>query len=229
MRKFYGKETNVLKKKILSNNDPKKEQQTQKKIDKEICKAVLNGNTQAFSVLVEKYQQQIYRLGMSFFKNEDDSKDFVQDVMLKAYTALGSFRGDSAFSTWLISIAYNTAINSMRRSQRFVSFAESFEIEAPGETPEERHINNCMKLSIREAVENLCEKYRVCIDLYFFYDMPYADISSITGLPVNTIKSHVFRAKKILREYLTEEQVLFRSNENPSSGIFAIFQLRYDL
>ena len=58
--------------------------------------------------------------------------------------------------------------------------------------------------AIREAIKELPEQYAICLDMYFFYDVPHAEISNITGLPVNTIKSHIFRAKKILKEKLEE-------------------------
>ena len=62
---------------------------------------------------------------------------------------------------------------------------------------------------MREAVNSLPDSYRICIDLYFFYDMSYTDIAAVTELPLNTIKSHIFRAKKILREYLKEDRTIF--------------------
>ena len=81
-----------------------------------ICRLVKNGNTEAFRLLIEKYQTKIFSLGFSFFKNSDDAEDFVQDVMVKAYIKLNTFKAKSKFSTWLISIAYNTAINSSKKN-----------------------------------------------------------------------------------------------------------------
>lgn len=180
----------------------RKKNTSDKKEDLYICKKVIGGKTNAFALLVSKYQKRIFILGLSFFKNETDAEDFVQDVMLKAYKALPSFRGEAAFSTWLMHIAYNLAINSVQRRREFSSFAEDMEIKSSFLTPEEKHIRRCMKESIRKAVNNLPEKYRVCIDLYFFYDMPYADIETVTNIPVNTVKSHIFRAKKLLKTEL---------------------------
>ena len=177
--------------------------------DYEICKAVLNGDTQAFAVLAAQYQKRVYMLGLSFFENTEDCEDFVQDVMLKAYSALGTFRAEAPFVTWLMRIAYNTALNSVQKRQRYTSLAEGVEIQYKGDNPEDKHLNECVILSVREAVNNLPDNYRICIDLYFFYDLSYADIAAITELPLNTIKSHIFRAKKILREYLKEDRTIF--------------------
>jgi len=177
--------------------------------DYEVCKAVLNGNIQAFAVLAAQYQKRVYMLGLSFFDNTDDCEDFVQDVMLKAYSALATFRAEAPFVTWLMRIAYNTALNSVKKRHSYTSLADGTEIEYQGDNPEEKHLNECIILSVREAVNNLPDSYRICIDLYFFYDLSYTDIAAITELPLNTIKSHIFRAKKILREYLKEDRAVF--------------------
>ena len=177
--------------------------------DYEVCEAVLNGNTQAFAILASKYQKRVSMLGLSFFDNTDDCEDFVQDVMLKAYSALGTFRAEAPFVTWLMRIAYNTAINSVKKRRSYTSLADGTEIEYRGDNPEEKHLNECIILSVREAVNSLPDSYRICIDLYFFYDMSYTDIAAVTELPLNTIKSHIFRAKKILREYLKEDRTVF--------------------
>ena len=177
--------------------------------DYEVCEAVLNGNTQAFAILASKYQKRVSMLALSFFDNTDDCEDFVQDVMLKAYSALGTFRAEAPFVTWLMRIAYNTAINSVKKRRSYTSLADGTEIEYRGDNPEEKHLNECIILSVREAVNSLPDSYRICIDLYFFYDMSYTDIAAVTELPLNTIKSHIFRAKKILREYLKEDRTIF--------------------
>lgn len=196
--------------------------------DRLLCKAVLAGNTEAFSLIASKYQKRVYSLGMSFFKNHDDSEDFVQDIMLKTFSALPKFRGESSFSTWLMRIAYNSAINSVKRKREFVSAFDDFEIKTNDLTPEERQIQNCVKNSIRRAVSSLPEKYRICIDLYFFYDMPYADIESVTGIPVNTIKSHIFRSKKILKTEL-EHQGIYGQEESPEYPVLFKLNLAYDM
>ena len=107
-------------------------------------------------------------------------------------------------------IAYNTALNSVKKRRYYASLANNgIEIEYRGDNPEEKHLNECIVLSVREAVNSLPDNYRICIDLYFFYDMSYTDIAAVTELPLNTIKSHIFRAKKILREYLKEDRTVF--------------------
>jgi RNA polymerase sigma-70 factor (ECF subfamily) len=173
-----------------------------KKRDESLIKSTLQGNKKSFSKLVSHYEKRVIALGMSFFKNETDTEDFKQEVFLKAFKNLGNFKGDSSFPTWLTSIAYNTAINTKERRKEYLPISDEEKIEDKDLTPEKNQIKIATALAVREAVKDLPEKYKICVELYFFYDNSHAEISKITGEPINTIKSHIFRAKKILREKL---------------------------
>lgn len=170
--------------------------------DSALIKSTVSGNQKSFSKLISYYKKRIQTLGMSFFKNEADTDDFMQEVFIKAYQNLPNFRGESSFPTWLTSIAYNTAVNSKNRRKEYLPISDEENLESQDLTPEKNHIRKATVLAVREAVKNLPEKEAVCVELYFFYDNTHAEISEITGLPINTIKSHIFRAKKILRENL---------------------------
>ena len=144
--------------------------------DEEIIGRVLDGDTESFAVLVKRHRSRVRRLGMSFFRDEDEADDFTQDVLVKAYTALGSFKGKSLFSTWLLRIAYNTAVNSKKR-RRETARLES-EAEIPGSPgADESHLREETARAVREAMAALPERQALCIELFFFYDMKYADIS----------------------------------------------------
>ncbi|MGP1414583.1 MAG: RNA polymerase sigma factor [Treponema sp.] len=170
-----------------------------KEKDFAILKKVLKGDVEAFGELVLRYQNRILSLGYSFFKNEEDAQDFCQDVMLKAYQALPSFKMTSSFYTWLMRIAYNMAVNSAHRRQQFILSSEDQDFVSPLLSPEEKFIRTCLQSAIKKAVNNLPENYKVCVELYFFYDIAYSDIEQITGIPIGTIKSYIFRAKRILK------------------------------
>ena len=175
--------------------------EAQEPSDEEAIGRVLDGETEAFAVLVRRHRGRVTRLGLSFFRDEEEAADFAQDVFVKAYTALASFKGRSLFSTWLLRIAYNTAINSKKRKRNQVSLDP--EIEVAGTTgTEEAQLREETAQSVREAMADLPPRQGLCIELYFYYDLKYSEISEITGYPVNTIKSHVFRAKRILRKRL---------------------------
>ncbi|MGO8695233.1 MAG: RNA polymerase sigma factor [Rectinemataceae bacterium] len=168
--------------------------------DEEAIFRVLEGDTEAYAVLVRRHRSRVFRLGLSFFRDEEDAADFAQDVFIKAYTALGSFKGRSLFSTWLLRIAYNTAVNAKKRRKERLPLDEEELAGAPG--VDETHFREEAARAVREAMVGLPARQAVCIELFFYYDLTYKEISEITGFPVNTIKSHVFRAKRLLRQRL---------------------------
>ena len=171
--------------------------------DRTIAAQVISGQKELFRLLVKRHERAVYGMGMSFFRNSEDASDFTQEVFLKVYRNLSHFEGRSRFSTWLYKIAYNTAINSITRKKDYRSLAED-EIIPDYDTPERELFRNLARDAVLEAIRELPERFRVCIDLFFFYDQSYQEIEAITEQPVNTIKSHVFRAKKLLREKLAE-------------------------
>jgi len=169
-----------------------------------IVSQVVSGHKDLFRLLIREHEKAVYGMGISFFRNSEDASDFTQEVFLKAFKSLSHFEGRSRFSTWLYKIAYNTALNEATRRKEYQSLAEdeAEKIAYSGETPERILLRSAAKEAVRAAVNELPERYRICIDLFFFYDCSYQEIESITGIPVNTVKSHVFRAKIILREKL---------------------------
>jgi RNA polymerase sigma-70 factor, ECF subfamily len=168
--------------------------------DEQVLREVICGETGKFKIIVERYQAYIFSIGMRFFRNEDDSYDFVQDVLLKAYNELGTFKGKASFRSWLVRIAYNYGINRIKEKK----FREEDikERASKAATPEKNHFRYETVVLLRKAIDDLPERYRICVDLYFFMGFKYNEIESITGYPVNTIKSNVLRAKQILREKL---------------------------
>jgi RNA polymerase sigma-70 factor (ECF subfamily) len=172
--------------------------------DDEITVArIVAGEKDLFRLLVRRHERAVYGMGLSFFRNGDDAADFVHDVFLKAYRSLGHFEGRARFSTWLYRISYNTAVNSVNRRREYRSLAED-EPASGVDDPERRMLRQTAREAVLAAVKELPEKYRVCVDLFFFYDRSYQEIEAITGIPVNTVKSHVFRAKKLLRDRLED-------------------------
>jgi RNA polymerase sigma-70 factor (ECF subfamily) len=169
--------------------------------DLSIAGRVAAGERDLFRHLVTRHQRAVYGMGRSFFRNREDIADFVQEVFLKAYRSLARFESRSRFSTWLYTIAYNTAVNKITRRREYQSLAENEEA-VDRDNPERKLVREAARDAVLSAVGELPERYRICVDMYFFYDRSYQEIGAITGFPVNTIKSHVFRAKKLLREKL---------------------------
>lgn len=171
--------------------------------DELIVNQIVAGQKDLFRLLVRRYERPLYGMGMGFFRNTEDASDFAQEVFLKVYRSLSRFEGRSRFSTWVYKIAYNTAVNGVNRRKEYRSLAEDDVVEAiDGDTPERQLIRQAAREAVLDSLQELPERYRVCIDMFFFYDRSYQEIEAITGFPVNTIKSHVFRAKKLLRDKL---------------------------
>jgi RNA polymerase sigma-70 factor (ECF subfamily) len=169
--------------------------------DRFIASRVAAGEKELFRYLMVRHQRAVHGMGRSFFRSSEDIADFVQEVFLKVFRSLHRFEGRSRFSTWLYAIAYNTAVNGITRRKEYHSLAED-EGAVEWDTPERKLVRSASREAVLTAVGELPERYRVCVDMYFFYDRSYQEIEAITGFPVNTIKSHVFRAKKLLRERL---------------------------
>jgi RNA polymerase sigma-70 factor (ECF subfamily) len=172
--------------------------------DRLILEQILAGQKELFRLLVKRHEQQVYGMGMSFFRNMEDASDFTQEVFFKVYRSLSQFEGRARFSTWLYKIAYNTAVNCVKRSKEDYRSLSEDETAPDEDTPERRMLRKVLREAVLEAVTELPPKYRVCVDLFFFYDRSLKEIEAITGYPVNTIKSHVHRAKKLLRNKLED-------------------------
>lgn len=169
--------------------------------DEDIVRAVINGDSDKFAIIVQRHQKKIFNIGMRFFKNQDDSYDFVQDVFLKVYGVLESYKGRSPFRFWLTKIAYNYGINKIK-SYKIEAGVDDIQLKSRIESPEKKFSKNEIKVLLEKAINKLPEKYKICIDLNFNWGLNYRQIESITEIPVNTIKSHVLRAKKVLRNIL---------------------------
>jgi RNA polymerase sigma-70 factor (ECF subfamily) len=123
-----------------------------------LVEQILSGEKELFRLLIQRYQQKVHAMGLSFFRNREDAADFTQDVYFRTYRSLASFKGHSRFSTWLYRIAYNTAVNNINRRKEYRSLAEDPLTE---DGPEEQTLRIAATKAVRSAVEELPEKYGV--------------------------------------------------------------------
>ena len=177
-------------------------------LDEDLVARVQRGDKSAFDFLVIKYQHKIIQLVNGYIKDPSEAQDVAQEVFLKAYRALGSFRGEAAFYTWLYRIAINTAKNYLlSRSRRSSSFevdiqdAEAIE-NAPQlqgmDTPERHLLNEEIVDTIKTTIENLPEEMRIAILLREFEGMSYEEIAVAMDCPVGTVRSRIFRAREAI-------------------------------
>ena len=139
--------------------------------DERIVRDVLDGEVQKFRIIVNRYQTYVYNIGMRFFGNEDDSLDFTQDVLIKAYTELESFSGKASFKAWIVKIAYNYGINKKKAIKH--DNVEIYDSVSGGINPEKSHFKTEISGLLKESVDALPYQYRICLDLYFFMGFKY--------------------------------------------------------
>ena len=182
-------------------------------LDKNLVLRVQQGDKSAYDLLVIKYQHRIIQLVNRYVKDPSEAQDVAQEAFIKAYRALGNFRGDSAFYTWLYRIAINTAKNYLvSRSRRYSDYqidiqdAEQVENAAQlkvMETPEYLLLNDEIVKVIKAAIEKLPEEMKVAIMLREFEGMSYEDIAQTMECPVGTVRSRIFRAREAIDEKLS--------------------------
>jgi len=177
----------------------------ERSIDQALVEQVQRGDKQAFDVLVLKYQNKIIQLVNRYVHDSDEARDVAQEAFIKAYRAIGRFRGDSAFYTWLYRIAINTAKNylvaSGRRPPRSdidAQDAEQYE-GATGlkeyATPERLLQKDEIQYAIAEAIDALPDDLRTAITLRELEGLSYEEIAQTMDCPIGTVRSRIFRAR----------------------------------
>jgi len=177
----------------------------ERSIDQALVEQVQRGEKQAFDVLVLKYQNKIIQLVNRYVHDSDEARDVAQEAFIKAYRAIGRFRGESAFYTWLYRIAINTAKNylvaSGRRPPRSdidAQDAEQYE-GATGlkeyATPERLLLKDEIQEAIAAAIDDLPEDLRTAITLRELEGLSYEEIAQTMDCPIGTVRSRIFRAR----------------------------------
>jgi RNA polymerase sigma-70 factor (ECF subfamily) len=171
--------------------------------DGELVSATLAGQSEAFGLLVERYDRAVYNLALRTMRDVEEAKDATQEAFFKAFRSLRTFRPGSKFSTWIFSIAYHACCDRLARRKRY-SDAELPERadESPG--PEQVAIRLDEAHRLRAAIDTLPEKYRVVVALYHLQGRQYEEIAKVLDLPMGTVKTHLFRAKELLRKRLAD-------------------------
>lgn len=185
----------------------------EREVDQQLVVRAQHGDQQAFGLLVSKYQRKLARLLSRLIRDPAEVEDVAQETFIKAYRALGSFRGDSAFYTWLYRIGINTAKNYLvsqsRRAPTRTEFdseeAESFEegeLLRDNNTPERMLLSKQIGETVNSAMEALPEELRTAIMLREIEGMSYEDIAKMMDCPIGTVRSRIFRARESVAEKL---------------------------
>jgi RNA polymerase sigma-70 factor (ECF subfamily) len=177
----------------------------ERSIDQALVEQVQQGDKQAFDVLVLKYQNKIIQLVNRYVHDTDEARDVAQEAFIKAYRAIGRFRGDSAFYTWLYRIAINTAKNYLVASGRRPPRSDIDAVDAEQyegatglkeyATPERLLLKDEIKEAIATAIDELPDDLRTAITLRELEGLSYEEIAQTMECPIGTVRSRIFRAR----------------------------------
>jgi RNA polymerase sigma-70 factor (ECF subfamily) len=177
----------------------------------------LNGDQGAFGELIELHQDKVYNVAYRILHNAEEADDATQEVFLKVWQSLKSFRGDSKFSTWLYRITHNHCLNRLRSAKsqpntvsvEWYGDDEGDEREIVAHLPGDESENPSIRYETREhqqmlwgQVDKLPARYRSIIVLYYSQELSYEEIAEVLEVPVGTVKTHLFRAKAMLKTRL---------------------------
>jgi RNA polymerase sigma-70 factor, ECF subfamily len=183
--------------------------------DLALVRRVQRGDKSAFDALVLKHQHKVIKLVMRYVRDPATAEDVAQEAFIKAYRALGQFRGDSAFYTWLYRIAINTAKNTLQSRDRS-PVAYQLDLQNPQEssavqarlkdpdTPEGLLITDEIRATVNAAIETLPEELRTAIVLRELEGLSYEEIAATMDCPVGTVRSRIFRAREAIDRRLKE-------------------------
>lgn len=184
--------------------------------DQPLVDKILRGNTNAFKTIMKNTEGLVAQIVFKMIPNAEDRKDIAQDIYLKTFQKLGTFKFQSKLSTWIGQIAYNTCINYLEKKKLVLLDNNNDDKESDDETLEKLNnkidpfSNETEKLIfkkelseiLKNEIDNLSPVYKTLITLYHSEELNYSEIAEITELPEGTVKNYLFRARKTLRDNL---------------------------
>jgi RNA polymerase sigma-70 factor (ECF subfamily) len=181
---------------------------SERDIDQKLVVRVQKGDKTAFDLLVRKYQHKVAKLVSRYVRDRREVEDVTQEAFIKAYRAIGGFRGESAFYTWLYRIAVNTAKNYLESQSRRPPGSdmeiEGAELIESGEglrdqaTPERQMLTNEIATTVHRVLEHLPPDLRTAITLREIEGMSYEEIAEVMDCPIGTVRSRIFRAREAI-------------------------------
>jgi len=170
--------------------------------DSEVIERATAGDREAFSRLVVMHEAKVRALLLRLSSDTTVSDDLAQEVFMRAYRGLVGFRGHSSFGTWLYRITYNVFLNHRSRSKRFSALPEDYDVRAAAPEDALSVPRVDLRRDLRHAIGALPDRYRAVVVLYYLQEVTYPEIAEILDLPLGTVKTHLHRAKRILRRHM---------------------------
>ena len=184
--------------------------------DRELVRKILSGDNNAFAVLIRNNQRLVFSITLRMLNNPSDNEDICQDIFIKAFTNISKFKFESRLSTWIARIAYTTCSNHVQKKKISLlddlvtkvdedTDGESLSNRIPdesGEMPDDALFSKEVKARLDREIKLLPPLLKTIIGLYHQEEMSYAEISCIMELPIGTVKSYLFRGRRLLRDRL---------------------------
>jgi RNA polymerase sigma-70 factor, ECF subfamily len=181
--------------------------------DTQLVKASQEGDQDAFALLVQRHQRRVFNLGLGMLQDEEDASEATQEAFLAVWQGLPSFRGEACFATWLYRIAYHCCLRQIERCKRERALQAVMEAEQVLEGMcNEKQVEDFLEQRnrqaiVREQIEKLPAKYSVVLILRHLHEKTYEEIADILSMPVGTIKTHLYRARNLLKERLLAQHL----------------------
>jgi RNA polymerase sigma-70 factor (ECF subfamily) len=197
--------------------------------DHELLVAISTRDQRAMEELFDRYESQVYRFVLRTFKDQGLAEDITAETFCEVWRAAAStFRGQARVSTWLLAIARNLAISvRRRRSEQALDETDALSIEDWADNPEVAAVKKQRDAIIARCLGSLSPIHRELIDFFYFQDKSIAEVAKLTGVPVNTVKTRMFRARNLMGELLKGYHIeWFDSSDEPSEGAWSPFRSR---
>jgi RNA polymerase sigma-70 factor (ECF subfamily) len=182
------------------------EESRRERSDEQIVERVRAGDTSEFAELVLRYQDTVYGMARRFVESSADAEDIAQEAFLRVHRGLEGFKGDARFSTWLYRITWNLCADWIRRHRKpgraSVGLDDTADIEDRRTDIEEGLLDEEQRRSVRQALSALDEKYRSVITLLYYQKLSYEQIAEVLDVPLKTVETRLYRARKLLRASL---------------------------
>ncbi len=170
--------------------------------DQHYINLIINGDTNAFTVLVGRYKDLVYTLTLRMLKNREEAEEVSQDTFIKAYKSINRFKGDSKFSTWIYRIAYNTSLDRLKKNRKHFNDVAIDEFTEHHVKTIDNALNQLeteeRNQAIQKCIVQLPSDDAFILTLYYFEDQSLDEISKVIGLTPNNVKVKLFRSRKKL-------------------------------
>ncbi|WDV47342.1 sigma-70 family RNA polymerase sigma factor [Clostridiaceae bacterium M8S5] len=175
----------------------------------EILKRIKDGFHEEFKNIVDLYKDRIFSMAYSYTKDYVEAQDLTQEIFIKVYKGLNKFKFDSKFSTWLYKVATNVCIDwSKKKRPKIVNDSHKAlsKVKDDKISPQDSILLDEKNIELHEAISELPDKYKSVINLYHFNNISYIQISEVLDIPVKTVETRLYRARRKLREILNKSK-----------------------